>query len=257
MKVATFNANSIRVRLPTILDWLDAHRPDVLALQETKVADANFPVAEIRERGWHVAFHGQKSYNGVATISRYPLENVEFGLGREEFSGDYRVLAGTYAGVRIINSYVPNGSRLGSDKFLYKLNWLEQFHAMLTKKYSPSQPIIWTGDINIAPTPEDVYNSPRHYGKVGHHPAEFERLNRILHWGFRDVFRKFHEGPGHYTFWEFVIPRAIQNNLGWRIDHIYATESVYAAAAKCEVDMAPRLAERPSDHTFVWAEFDL
>jgi len=255
MTVATFNANSVRARLPIILDWLAEHQPDVLAIQETKCEDSQFPVQDFEESGYNVAFHGQKSYNGVATVSRLPLQDVRYGLLDPEFSKDCRMLAATVDGVRILNTYVPNGNRVGSEKFEYKLKWLERFREYCEQTLRPDQPAIWLGDINIAPTPDDVFDSARHLGGVGHHPDEFAALARVVQWGWTDLFRKFTDGPGHYTYWEFVIPNSFARNLGWRIDHVYATKPMADRCTSCVIDRAPRGLERPSDHTFVVAEF--
>jgi exodeoxyribonuclease III len=257
MTVATFNAASVRARLPILLDWLARHEPDVLAIQETKVEDDKFPIAEFEELGYHVAVHGQKSWNGVATLSRSPIGNPRCGFGDDLFPTDCRILAGEIDGIPFINTYVPNGNSVGSEKWEYKLRWLERFDRYLRENFAPDRPLVWLGDINIAPTADDVHNSKRFYGGVGHHPDEFERLDRILRFGLVDVFRMHHQGPGHYTFWDFTIPKAAERNLGWRIDHIYATSRLAQRCTSAAVDREPRLMERPSDHTFVVAEFDL
>ncbi len=254
MRLATFNANSVRVRLPIILEWLAEFEPDVLALQEIKCEDSKFPVAEFEEWGWHAAVHGQKARYGVALISRRPLRSVRTGFGDPLFPEDCRIITAELDGVAIVNTYVPNGTEVGTDKWVYKLRWLERFRTMLAERYRPTDPLVWLGDINIAPTPEDVYEPKRHLGGVGHHPDEFERLAAITSWGLEDVFRRFHQGPGHYTYWDFVIPRAPERNLGWRIDHIYATAALADRFTGCTIDKDPRSAERPSDHTFVYAD---
>jgi exodeoxyribonuclease-3 len=255
MKVATFNANSVRARLPIILDWLAENEPDVLALQETKVDDEHFPIADFEDAGWTVAIHGQKSYNGVALVSRAPLSNVRTGFGDPLMPEDCRIISAEFGGVAIVNTYVPNGSSVGSEKFVYKLQWLGRFGRYLAERYKPAEQVLWLGDINIAPTPDDVFDSAKHFGGVGHHPDEFAALGSVVGWGLTDLFRKFTEGPGHYTFWEFVIPKSYERNLGWRIDHFYATEALAARCSSCVVDRGPRELERPSDHTFVVAEF--
>lgn len=254
MRVATFNCNSVRVRLPIILEWLAEFEPDVLALQETKCEDSKFPLADFEEWGWHASIHGMKARQGVALISRQPLQHVRHGFGDPLFPEDCRIITAVLDGVAIVNTYVPNGTEVGTDKWEYKMRWLERFRAMLAERYRPTDPVVWLGDINIAPTPDDVYDSPKFLGRVGHHPDEFERLAAIKEWGLEDVFRRFHEGAGHYTFWDFVIPRAPERNLGWRIDHIYGSPSLAGRFTACEVDREPRSAERPSDHTFVYAD---
>src|SRR5687767_3185119 len=236
MKIATFNANSVRARLEIIKDWLKEHKPDVLAIQETKVPDTDFPAAAFEELGYHVAFHGQKSYNGVATLSLRPLENVRMGFGDGLWPDDCRILSAQVDGIEVINTYVPNGTAVGTDKFDYKLRWLERFGAMLSERYGPKDPVIWLGDINIAPTADDVFEPHRQKGKVGFHPDEIKVLEKNVGWGFSDLFRKFTEGPGHYSFWEFYLPKAFERNLGWRIDHIYATEQLAKKCKSCVID---------------------
>lgn len=256
MKIATFNANSIRVRLPIVLDWLAENEPDVLAIQETKVEDDKFPRDDFEELGYHVAIHGQKTYNGVALVSRHPIAGSVTGFGDPAWPADCRILRADIAGVTVVNTYVPNGTKVGSDKFDYKLRWLERFREYCDRTLDPARPVVWLGDINIAPKPEDVFDSPRVLGGVGHHPAEFAALEKIVEWGWVDLFRKFTQGPGHHTFWEFVIPKAFERDLGWRIDHIYAPPAFAERCTACVIDKAPRGLERPSDHTFVVAEFD-
>ncbi len=257
MKIATFNAASIRARLPIVLEWLAEHEPDVLAVQETKVEDDKFPREEFEELGYHLAIHGQKSWNGVVTLSRLPATGVRCGFSDDLFPSDCRLLVTEIDGLPILNTYVPNGNRVGSDKFDYKLRWLERFVQFLNQNFSPQTPLIWLGDVNIAPTPLDVYDSKRFYGGVGHHPEEFKRLDRIKEWGLTDLYRMLHPEERGFTFWDFVIPNSVPRDLGWRIDHIYATEPLVGKCLSCEVDRAPRLEHRPSDHTFLVAEFEI
>lgn len=252
MKIATFNVNSIRVRLDLVLDWLAVNEPDVLAIQETKCEDASFPAEAFEDCGYHVAYHGMKTYNGVAIASREPGIGVVKGLPGTE---DCRLLAAHVGGVHVINTYVPNGTRVGSEKFDYKIEWLARFTEFVRGRFSPDDPVVWLGDINIAPTADDVYDSPKMLGGVGHHPREFEALARVVDWGWQDVFRRFTEGGGHYTFWDYVIPRSFERNLGWRIDHIYASPGMAGRCRSCAIDLEPRRAEKPSDHTVVVAEF--
>lgn len=257
MLVATFNAASIRARLDCVLEWLAENEPDVLAIQETKVENEKFPSADFEDLGYHLALNGQKSWNGVATLTREPTLNTVRGFVDDLFPEDARIIACEVHGITIVNTYVPNGNAVGTEKFDYKLRWLDRFHRLVAERYRPDQPLIWLGDINIAPTPNDVYNSAKMLGKVGHHPEEFARLAAIVDWGLVDVFRRFHDGPGFYTFWDFVIPKSVERNLGWRIDHIYATVPLAQTCARCWIDLEPRKSERPSDHTFVVAEFDV
>lgn len=257
MKIATFNAASIRARLSGVLEWLAEHEPDVLAVQETKVENDKFPLADFEELGYNVALNGQKSWNGVATLTRSPHRDVVAGFGDELMPNDARILSCTLGDIHIVNTYVPNGSEVGSDKWDYKLKWLDRFAAMIRERYRPEDKLIWLGDINIAPTPNDVYNSERVYGKVGHHPLEFAALDKIVSFGLTDVFRMHHQGSGNYTYWDFVLPRGFERNLGWRIDHIYATAQLAERCTHCHIDKVPRGEAKPSDHTYVVAEFDV
>ena len=229
MRIATFNANSIRLRLETILEWMAENHADVIAIQETKVDDDNFPRLAI----------------------------VTFGMGDPAWPDDKRIVAATYDGVRVVNTYVPNGTKVGSEKFDYKLRWLERFGDRLDKEIRGHANTVWLGDINIAPKPEDVHDSKRLMGSVGHHPEEFKRLQAIVE-GLRltDCFRKFNQEEGQFTFWEMFRPQIFERNLGWRIDHIYATQPLADLCVACEIDRGPRAGVRPSDHTVVYADFN-
>ncbi len=255
MVVATFNVNSIRARLPVVLDWLAATSPDVVMLQEIKVEDEKFPLAELEPSGYTIEIHGQPRYNGVAVLSKLPIDDFDTGFDDEEMPEDCRLMRATIGGVQIINTYVPNGSEVGSEKWAYKLSWLERFALYVRETCEMGSPVVWLGDINIAPTPDDVFEAEGKLGDVGHHPDEFSRLSRIVDLGWTDCYRKFASGPGHYTFWDFRIPNSVKRNLGWRIDHVYASSSLVGKCKRCWVDMSPRLMERPSDHTPVLAEF--
>jgi exodeoxyribonuclease-3 len=257
MKIATFNANSIRARLEIVLDWLAENEPDVLAIQEIKCENDKFPLEAFEDAGWQVAIHGQKSYNGVAIVSRSPIQNVRTGFEDPTWPEDCRIITADVQGVKIVNTYVPNGTAVGSEKFDYKLRWLPRFGQLIRDRYAVGEPVVWLGDINIAPTEDDVFDAPRHRGKVGFHPDEIKALEELLAWGWVDCFRKFTQGAGHYSFWEFVIPKAFERNLGWRIDHIYTPAGMASKCTSCVIDKEPRGLERPSDHTFVVAEFDL
>lgn len=241
--------------MPLLLDWLAVHEPEVLAIQETKVEDDKFPMSDFEELGYHGAIHGQKSWNGVATLSRHAIQNVRLGFGDELFPNDCRILACEVNGFKIVNTYVPNGTAVGTDKWDYKLRWLDRFSQYLRQNFRPDEPFVWLGDINIAPKPEDVYNSRRFFGGVGHHPEEFKRLAQIVDFGLTDVFRNLHKEPGYYSYFDFVIPNAVTRNLGWRIDHIYATAPLVERCTACVIDLDARKEEKPSDHTFVVADF--
>jgi len=257
VKVVTYNAAGIRARLLHLVDWLAHHEPDVVAIQETKVEDDKFPRELFEELGYEIAIHGQKSWNGVAMLSRMPITNVRPGFGDELMPNDARILSCTINGVQFINTYVPNGNTVGSEKWEYKLRWLDRFRTYLDQNFSPQEPLIWFGDINIAPTPIDVFDSKKMYGGVGHHPDEFSRLATIVDFGLIDLFRKFTPEGEHYTYWDFTIPRGVARNLGWRIDHIYGTEVISNLCRDCTIDRDARSYEKPSDHTYVIADIDI
>ncbi len=239
--------------MPILLAWLQESEPDVVALQETKVEDDKFPRAEIEALGYHVSVHGQKSYNGVAILSKLAPNWVQTGLG-EGWPVDCRVITAAIAGIRFINTYVPNGNTVGSEKWVYKMAWLDHFPSFVHSLPASEMPTIWLGDINIAPTADDVFESAKHLGNVGHHPDEFTRLDRIRADGWQDAFREHHPGPGHYTFWDFRLPRSLDRNLGWRIDHIYMSPNLHGTCSSIQVDRDTRGMERPSDHAPVVAE---
>lgn len=257
MRIATYNAASIRARLPRLTEWITQNRPEVLVIQETKVEDDKFPLAEFAALGYHVAKHGQKSWNGVAILSTEPIEEVEMGFGSDEMPNDARLISGVTHGVVVINSYVPNGNTVNSEKFFYKLKWLEEFRRYLDERYSPDDALVWLGDVNIAPTPLDVYDSKKVFGGIGHHPEEFVRLKNIVDFGLVDVYRRLNPEERQYTFWDFTVPRAVDRGLGWRIDHIYTTPALADITSAVEIDIDARKLEKPSDHTFVTATIDL
>jgi len=256
MKIATFNANSIRVREGIVLDWLAENEPDVLVIQEIKCETDLFPRESFEEAGYQTLVDGQKAYNGVAILYRGACEDVVLGFGDPTMPDDKRILSATINGIRIINTYVPNGTKLGSDRFAYKLAWLERFKLFIDQEQKRHSNLIWLGDINVAPTDNDVYEPEKKQNVLIRTPEEISRLHAIIDPKLTDCFRKFTEGPGHYTYWEFTIPNGFKRNLGWRIDHIYASPSMAEKCTSCVVDRVPRSLERPSDHTFVIAEFD-
>lgn len=256
MRVATFNAASVRARLPLLVQWLQENPVDILGIQETKVEDDKFPRAEFEELGYELALNGQKAWNGVALLSKLPMTDISKGFGDPDMPEDARIIAATINGVRMINTYVPNGNTVGSEKWEYKMKWLEKFKDLVDSQ-DKNLPLLWMGDINVAPQPHDVFDSPKMLGGVGHHPDEFSRLSNIVSSGLIDLFRLFTFDGGHYTFWDFVIPGALDRGLGWRIDHIYTTENLAEKCTSCVIDIEARKRERPSDHTFVIADFDV
>jgi len=255
MKIASFNVNSLRARLPIVLQWLAESQTDVLCVQETKVQDADFPTEPFDAIGYHYAFKGQKSYNGVAILSKHPIEHVEYGLP-DEPKDESRLIKAEIAGLTIVNTYVPQGHSPDSEKFQYKLQWFARLLDYFQRNFTPEDALVWVGDLNIAPTPDDVYDPKTLLGHVCFHPAVHEALSSVMAWGFVDVFRKHCGQPGEYTFFDYRMPNAFGRNLGWRLDHIMATNSLAEKSASCTIAKDLRCAERPSDHVPIVAEFN-
>jgi exodeoxyribonuclease-3 len=256
MKIVSFNVNSIRVRLPIVLQWLMENKPEVMCLQETKVQDVDFPKNQFDKAAYKYAFKGGKSYNGVAILSNEVISDVEFGLDNEP-KDESRLIKAKINNVTIINTYVPQGYLPESDKFEYKLNWLSRLLKFFEKNFKPMDPILWVGDFNIAPLPIDVYDPETLRGHVCFRAEVHKALNNILSWGLTDLFRMYCKESGQYTFWDYRLPNSVKRNLGWRLDHIMATKPLAKKCTSCYIDKKPRIAERPSDHTPIVAEFDL
>ena len=256
MKVATYNVNSLRRRLPIVLDWLAQHQPDVMCLQETKVQDSEFPLAEIESAGYHATFRGMKSYNGVATLSRERPAQVSHGLHDGPDNEDVRILRTVVSSIAIVNTYVPQGYSIKSDKYQFKLKWFEHLRSYFEENLDPARPAILLGDLNVAPEPIDVYHTDRRVNDVDFHIDARNAYKETVNWGFVDVFRKLHPERVQYTYWDYF-RNAFKNNWGWRIDHILATAPLAALCREADVDVTPRQREGASDHTVVWAEFDL
>lgn len=257
-RVATFNCASIRARLPVLIDWLARRQPDVLGLQETKVLDADFPAEQIRQLGYHVAFRGQKSHAGVALISREPPQDVRYGLDDGAPPDEARLIRAVVRGIPVVNTYVPQGQSVESEQFQYKLQWLARLRDWFDRHFSPHEPLLWIGDFNVATEDIDVHDPKRLANHVDFHPAARAALERVRQWGFVDVFRKHHPNEaGQYTFWDYRVRGAMERGLGWRVDHIWATPTLAEKSLDSWIDVEPRRAERPSDHTFLVAEFSL
>jgi exodeoxyribonuclease-3 len=253
--VATWNVNSIRSRLHSLLPWLERVGPDVVCLQETKVQDRDFPRGPIEEVGYHVAFRGEKAYNGVAVLSRTPMEGVRFGLD-DEPRDEARLVASTVAGVTIVNTYVPQGRDVGHPAYPYKLAWFERLRAFFEARFSPERPLLWVGDLNVAPDPIDVHDPKRLVGHVCFNPEVTQALETVRRWGFVDVFRKHRPGPGEYTYYDYRAKHGVAEGKGWRIDHVLATRSLADRSTEAWIDLEPRQGERPSDHAPMLAEFE-
>lgn len=252
MKLATWNINSLKVRLPQVLEWLAAHQPDVLCLQETKLEDVNFPVAEIAAAGYQVLFSGQKTYNGVAILSKIPAAEVVAAI--PSFMDEQkRVLAATIGDVRIINVYIPNGQSVDSDKYQYKLGWLEALTAWLADELARHPKLALLGDFNIAPEERDVYDPKAWEGQVLFSQPEREAFRRLVDLGLTDGFRLFDQPEKSYTWWDYRM-NAFRRNMGLRIDHILLSTALAETCKSCIIDKEMRRLERPSDHAPVVAE---
>ena len=255
-RVATYNVNSIRSRLHIIIPWLKEHRPDVLCMQETKVADDRFPLGELQAAGYHTIFRGSRQYNGVAIASREKPEAVQYGLPGNGSADEDRLIAATFKGIPIVNTYVPQGRERETAQFAYKLAWFERLKNFFALRHPPGTPLIWCGDLNVAPEAIDVHDPKRLLGHVCFTPEVWEAFAAVRSCGFTDIFRKHHPGEaGRYSFFDYRVPKAVERGLGWRVDHILATEPLAAQSLGCDIDMKPRLAEKPSDHTVLVADF--
>jgi exodeoxyribonuclease-3 len=255
MKIATWNVNSIRVRLPQVLDWLQKENPDALCLQETKITDEEFPVTVFRDAGFHAVYAGQKTYNGVATLSRVPANDVIAALPGAE--GDQkRLLAATVGDVRVVNVYIPNGEEVGSEKYSYKLSWLKALEKFLVNELKNHSRLVLLGDYNIAPDERDVHDPKRWEGRVLFSDKERAAFQRLTKLGLTDVFRQFDQTEKSFSWWDYRAG-AFHRNHGLRIDHILCSTTLVAECRACRIDIEPRKHERPSDHAPVIAEFDL
>jgi exodeoxyribonuclease-3 len=255
MKLATWNVNSLKVRLPQVLDWAGRHRPDVLCLQETKLEDANFPSREIAEAGYQVLCSGQKTYNGVAILSLATGAECAIGIADHE-DAQKRVISASVDGVRVVCAYVPNGESVESDKYQYKLKWLRAFRDWLRAELSRHPRLAVLGDFNIAPEARDVYDPKAWDGHVLFSEPEREAFGSLLGAGLRDAFRLFEQAERSYTWWDYRM-NAFRRKLGLRIDHILLSEPLARQCVSCTIDTLPRQHERPSDHAPVIAELNL
>ena len=255
MKIATWNVNSLNVRLPHVLDWLAAQEADVLALQETKLTDDKFPHAEIAAAGYEAAFAGQKTYNGVAILSREQPRDVRTDIANLDDS-DRRIMIATVGDVRVINLYVVNGQDVGSEKYEHKLRWLDAVTAHVAGELEASERVVVLGDFNIAPEDRDVHDPEQWRERILCSTPERHALARLLDTGLEDVFRRFQQPEGAFSWWDYRAG-AFRRNIGLRIDLILASPGVAERCTASYIDKSPRKLKRPSDHTPVVAEFGL
>ncbi|HMC16417.1 MAG TPA: exodeoxyribonuclease III [Albitalea sp.] len=252
MRIATWNVNSLAVRLPQVLDWLAANQPDVLCLQETKLTDDKFTHAEFAAAGYQSQWFGQKTYNGVALLSKLPAADVSrniFGFDDEQA----RVIAGSVDGVRVVGAYFPNGQAPGSEKFDYKMRWLTALREWLRAELGTHRKLVLVGDFNIAPDDRDVCDPVAWAGQILCTAEEREHFQQLLAIGMHDAFRLFEQEPKLYSWWDYRM-LAFRRNQGLRIDHILVSDEVKGRVTRCSIDRLPRKNERPSDHAPVMVE---
>ncbi|RLA03731.1 MAG: exodeoxyribonuclease III [Gammaproteobacteria bacterium] len=255
MKIATWNVNSLKVRLPHVLDWLATSQADILCLQETKTTDENFPLADIEAAGYHVVYSGQKTYNGVAIISKQPATDIVTDIpGLDD--PQRRILGATIGDVRVLDLYVVNGQEVGSEKYVHKLHWLEQVTAHISEQLQQHERFVVVGDFNIAPEDRDVYDPEAWHERILCSTPEREALQKIVDLGLTDTFRLFEQEDKSYSWWDYRAA-GFRRNRGLRIDLILASKPLADHCTACLIDKEPRKLERPSDHTPVVAEFTL
>jgi exodeoxyribonuclease-3 len=254
MKIVTWNVNSIRVRLTRLLSWLDRNQPDVMCLQETKVVDSDFPSEEIKQAGYYCEFSGQKSYNGVAILSKNPATNVINSLPGDPSDQEKRFLCAEIDGIQIINVYVPNGSELGSEKYQYKLNWYQRLRNFLDNNFNTQQQVLVCGDFNVAPDDRDVWDVKHWTGQLHFSEPEKSAHQNLMNWGLKDALRLHHPEAGIYSWWDYR-SLGFQRNLGLRIDHILISEPLAARSKDVLIDRNERKGEKPSDHVPVTGIF--
>lgn len=254
MQIATWNVNSIRARLPRVLAWLERVGPEVVCLQETKVVDEQFPIAEMAARGYHALVFGQPTYNGVAILSRIPTGSVLRGFPGADDDQERRLIATTISGISVVCVYVPNGREVGSPAYEHKLAWMTRLRTLLRDLASRGEQLVVCGDFNIAPGDGDVHDPDRWLGQILCSPAERAVLDDLLRWGMVDVLRRHHPGPGPFTWWDYR-GGAFHRDWGLRIDHILATRPLAERCTAVEVHRSERKGERPSDHVPVVATF--
>ena len=255
LRFATYNVNSVRARLPILVQWLEAERPTVVCLQETKTQDETFPVDELRSVGYQSFYRGEKSYNGVAILADREIEPVQAGFDDGGPKDESRLLVARVADILVCNTYVPQGRATDHPMFAYKLEWFDRFRRLLGAIAAPDVPLLWCGDFNVAPEPIDVHDPKRLLGHVCFHPEAQSALSAVKAWGFVDVFRKHRPDPQEYSFFDYRVKDAVDRKIGWRIDHVWATRPLADRSVDAWIDLGPRRAEKPSDHTPMVATF--
>lgn len=258
VKIATWNVNSIKARLPNAIAWLKAAQPDVVLLQELKVTDDNFPALEIEELGYNCAVHGQKTYNGVAILSKYPLDDVTTGLPGDDSDEQARYVeawvdAGGASGVRVASIYLPNGNPVATEKFPYKLGWMDRLVDHARGLLAHEEPVVLGGDYNVIPADGDCYDAAAWAGDALTRPESRARFRSLLNLGYTEAWRTLHSESHVYSFWDYQAG-AWQKDNGVRIDHLLLSPQAADRLTACEIDKTPRGEQKPSDHTPVWCE---
>jgi len=263
MKIATWNVNSIRTRQDHVKKWLVDQQIDILCLQETKVIDQDFPQQNFLDLGYHVYVYGQKAYNGVAIFSKKPFDTIDYGFSAildadvvGNLDEQKRVISGVINDLRIVNLYVPNGNSIGSQKYEYKLEWLNLLHQYLAKIDPIKNNLLVCGDFNIALEDKDIYKPEGKENHVMASGVEREALKNVLNLGLKDIFRQFYPQEGHFSWWDYR-QGGFAKNRGWRIDHIYLSELLLTKAHSCYIDVEPRKLVKPSDHAPVIVEVNI
>lgn len=256
MIIVTWNLNSIRARMQRLLAWLEKHNPDVVCLQETKVIDDDFPAGELMAAGYHSAFVGQKSYNGVAILSRKPLKDVGASLGDEGDNSQARIITGKAGVCTVVSVYVPNGKSPGTEHYRFKLSWLQRLREFLDRQHTANQSVVLCGDFNVAPEDRDVHDPLLWEGEILCTDAERKALQNVVDFGFCDAFRLHHEEGGLFSWWDYRM-LGFPKNRGLRIDHIYVTKPLVHQCTMARIDRDERKGKLPSDHAPVLVELDL
>lgn len=255
MKIATWNINGINSRLDQVLDWCRTNEPDVLCLQETKTVDSRFPDRRFRAIDYpHAVFIGEKAYNGVAIVSKHPLKNIQRNFPDDDDSSPKRLIAATVDGLPIVNVYVPHGTKFGSDKFVFKLDWVKRLRKYFEKNFRTNEPVLLCGDLNIAPHEMDVWKPSLWKDKMHFTKPEREAIQDLKKWGFVDVFRQINEDVREYSWWDYF-HHSFEKDQGLRIDHIWTSPPLAETCIDCWIDKEPRALDHPSDHAPVVAEF--
>jgi len=254
MLLVTWNVNSILARMPVVLRWLDAVKPDIVCMQETKCTDDKFPLLVFQERGYQCQLFGQASYNGVAILTRTTCETSHRGYPGDDETAQSRLITSTVEGIQIVNVYIPNGQAVGSNKYEMKLAWMRRLRTFLDEHYDPTKPVLLCGDFNVAPEDRDVHDVRLWTGRIMFSEQERATLQQIKDWGFTDAFRLHDEAGGKFTWWDYRAG-AFRRNLGLRIDHIWISDPLVSRSVRTWIDVEPRKWEKPSDHAPMIAEF--